>query len=52
MANDFWCEECKGWVDESEVYETLETVNEERGDKVTVYKHELCGSRVVPADEY
>ena len=51
MSDKFWCENCSEWVQSGEVNETLEEIDE-RGDTGSVYEHDLCGSRVTPADEY
>lgn len=52
MSGKFWWEECTKWVEASEVHETSEVVHEDRGDKRTVYEHELCGMEVTPDSEY
>jgi len=52
MSGSFWCEECTKWVEESDVHETVVEVNKDRGDKGTVYEHDLCGSQVTPGERY
>jgi hypothetical protein len=47
---EFWCEDCTKWVPEGDVRE--EVRNPKANMTETVYYHEMCGKRAVPADEW
>ena len=52
MSGEYWCEECTEWVESSEVSEDIVVLDETRGDKGTVYRHDLCNSQVTHNEDY